>query len=46
MGAFSKVWAGVSDENKERIRNAVGTIETQEQAEAVMAVAKLATILQ
>lgn len=44
--AFEQTWSKVSDENKERIRNAVGTIDTEEQAQAVMGVAKLAVLMQ
>jgi hypothetical protein len=46
IGAFSRVWSQVSDANKERIASAAGTIETPEQAQAVMSAARMAVALQ
>ena len=46
--AFETLWNGLSDENKEHIRNGVGEngIQSEEQANMVMGVMKLMTVLQ
>ena len=46
--AFETLWNGLSDENKEHIRNGVGEngLQSEEQANMVMGVMKLMTVLQ
>lgn len=46
--AFENLWNGLSDENKEHIRNGVGEngIQSEEQADTVMAVMGLMTLMQ
>lgn len=46
--AFETLWNGLTEENKEHIRNGVGEngIQTQEQAECVMSVMKFMTVFQ
>ena len=45
---FTTLWNGLSDKNKEHIRNGVGEngIQTQEQADCVMGVMKMMTVFQ
>ena len=46
--AFESLWNGLSDKNKEHIRNGVGEngIQSEEQANMVMGVMKMMTLLQ
>ena len=46
--AFENLWNGLSDKNKEHIRNGVGEngIQSEEQAQAVMAVMGLMSLMQ
>ena len=46
--AFETLWNGLSDKNKEHIRNGVGEngIQTQEQADVVMGVMQMMSLLQ
>lgn len=46
--AFETLWNGLSDKNKEHIRNGLGDnlIQTEEQAQAVMGVMKMMTLFQ
>ena len=48
ISAFENLWNGLSDKNKEHIRNGVGEngIQSEEQADAVMAVMGLMTLMQ
>ena len=46
--AFQKLWEGLSAENKEHVKNGLGDslIQTEEQANAVMGIMKLMTVMQ
>ena len=46
--AFQSLWNGLNEENKEHIKNGLGDnlIQTEEQAQAVMGIMKIMTVLQ
>ena len=44
--AFEAGWNALSSDNKEKIANAVGSVETMEQAEATLGLVTLASIIQ
>lgn len=46
VNSFATAFNGLNDQYKERVRNAVGVIETKEQADAAMAVTQLAGLFQ
>ena len=46
LNTFQGVWGALNDQNKKQIAKAVGTIESEAQAERVAAVAKFALMLQ